>query len=305
MPPTPRPVCRRPWALGVLALMCPALAQAAPASQAGSKASAPAARHTLHPKAGSHGVATHVRRHAKSKSQGSVKGSVKGKGRPTHSHGARRQAPQLAPAPLPAPLPKPMVGATTGRPLPRFASLRADRVFLRRGPGERYPVDWVFHRRGLPVEIEREFGVWRLVEDPEGTKGWVHQVTLRGVRTAIVTGTHAHPTAPAGGAGQDSAPLPPHAHTDPVITGRLVPGSGEAPPPGAVGLMSGPGADGPTPAQGPARLVRAWLMPGTVVAVRACPAYSSWCQVAVKGYEGWLKRSLLWGVQPGEVIQPD
>ena len=76
----------------------------------------------------------------------------------------------------------------TGLPLPRFATLRSDEVNLRTGPGTRYPIDWVYHRRDLPVEIEREFEVWRLVEDPQGAKGWVHQATLTGRRGMVVTG---------------------------------------------------------------------------------------------------------------------
>ena len=59
---------------------------------------------------------------------------------------------------------------------------------MRAGPGTRYPIDWVYKRRDLPVEIQREFEVWRLVKDPDGTKGWVHQATLTGRRSFIVTG---------------------------------------------------------------------------------------------------------------------
>ncbi len=79
-------------------------------------------------------------------------------------------------------------GSATGLPLPRFASLRSDDVNFRTGPGTRYPIDWVYKRRDLPVEIEREFEVWRLVRAPDGTKDWVHQATLTGRRDVIVTG---------------------------------------------------------------------------------------------------------------------
>jgi SH3-like domain-containing protein len=111
-----------------------------------------------------------------------------------------RTAEKPAPAPVvPAPAPTPQAaappppeeptkGQVTGLPLPRFASLRTDEVNLRRGPGTRYPIDWVYKRRDLPVEIEREFEVWRLVADPDGIKGWVHQATLTGRRSFIVTG---------------------------------------------------------------------------------------------------------------------
>jgi SH3-like domain-containing protein len=83
---------------------------------------------------------------------------------------------------------EPAKGSVTGLPLPRFAALRSDEVNLRAGPGTRYPIDWVYKRRDLPVEIEREFEVWRLVVDPEGMKGWMHQATLTGHRSCIVVG---------------------------------------------------------------------------------------------------------------------
>lgn len=74
----------------------------------------------------------------------------------------------------------------TGRPLPRFASLRADEVNMRTGPGLRYPIEWVYRRRNLPVEIVDEFETWRRVRDWEGTVGWVHQSMLHGLRTVRV-----------------------------------------------------------------------------------------------------------------------
>ena len=102
---------------------------------------------------------------------------------------ARAAAP---PAPAPAPQgekpAEPPKGTVTGLPVPRWASLRSDEVNLRSGPGTRYPVDWVYRRRGLPVEIEREFEVWRLIRDQDGVRGWVHQATLTGRRDFVVAG---------------------------------------------------------------------------------------------------------------------
>ncbi len=74
----------------------------------------------------------------------------------------------------------------TGLPLPRFVSLRAAEVNLRIGPGVRYPIDWVYHRRGLPVEVIDEFETWRRIRDHEGTMGWVHQSMLEGRRSVLV-----------------------------------------------------------------------------------------------------------------------
>jgi SH3-like domain-containing protein len=98
-------------------------------------------------------------------------------------------APPAAAEAKPAAPAGPPKGTATGLPLPRFAALRSDEVNLRSGPGTRYPIQWVYKRRDLPVEIEREFEVWRLIEDPEGVKGWVHQATLTGRRSFLVTGS--------------------------------------------------------------------------------------------------------------------
>jgi SH3-like domain-containing protein len=102
----------------------------------------------------------------------------------THPAAPAPQPPPPQPAPV-APA-EPAKGSNTGLPLPRFASLKTDEVNLRSGPGLRYPIEWVYKRRELPVEIQREFEVWRLVSDEDGVKGWVHQATLVGRRTFIV-----------------------------------------------------------------------------------------------------------------------
>jgi len=77
----------------------------------------------------------------------------------------------------------------TGLPLPRFVSLRAGEVNLRTGPGIQYPVDWVYLRQNLPMEIIAEYGTWRKVRDWQGTQGWIHQSMLNGKRKFIVIGS--------------------------------------------------------------------------------------------------------------------
>ena len=57
---------------------------------------------------------------------------------------------------------------------------------MRTGPGIRYPVDWVFVYRYMPVEIIAEFDTWRKIRDWEGTVGWVHQSMLSGRRSVII-----------------------------------------------------------------------------------------------------------------------
>ena len=77
--------------------------------------------------------------------------------------------------------------AGSGLPVPRFVSLKADRVHSRQGPGTDHKVLWVYRRAGLPVEVIREFEGWRQVRDSEGAEGWVLQSLVSGRRTALVT----------------------------------------------------------------------------------------------------------------------
>jgi SH3-like domain-containing protein len=74
----------------------------------------------------------------------------------------------------------------SGLPLPRFASLRADEANVRTGPGTRYPIDWVFRRKGMPVEIVAEYENYRKIRDWQGASGWVHQSLLTGKRSFII-----------------------------------------------------------------------------------------------------------------------
>ncbi|WP_408887904.1 SH3 domain-containing protein [Novacetimonas maltaceti] len=185
-------------------------------------------------------------------------------------------------------------GSVTGLPLPRFAAFRADEVNLRAGPGQRYPIDWVYHRRGLPVKIEREFDVWRLVEDADGQKGWVHQATLVGTRTFVIPGQ------PVQGDAQQAG-QPSEKETDVIgradsrIVGHVADAAQAAAVPG--GIMLRAKAD-------PASSIVAVLKPGVVGTLRQCPAGSGWCEVTVKQYSGWLERQALWGLLPQEVIAP-
>jgi len=73
----------------------------------------------------------------------------------------------------------------SGLPLPRFVSLKSGRVNLRIGPGVNYPVDWLYLKSGLPMEIIQEYDNWRRVRDADGSEGWINQSLLSGRRTAI------------------------------------------------------------------------------------------------------------------------
>jgi SH3-like domain-containing protein len=79
------------------------------------------------------------------------------------------------------------VGSASGLPLPRFVSLKADKVNMHIGPAKTYEVKWLYQRAGLPVEVTAEFENWRRIRDADGAEGWVYHSLLSGRRTGLVT----------------------------------------------------------------------------------------------------------------------
>ena len=75
--------------------------------------------------------------------------------------------------------------AFSGKPVPRYASLRHDVVNGRSGPSTDYPVKWTYERAGLPVVIIRESQDWRKIRDPMGDEVWVNKSQLAAERTVI------------------------------------------------------------------------------------------------------------------------
>lgn len=71
---------------------------------------------------------------------------------------------------------------------PYWASIRAEEANMRVGPGENFPISWVYHRSGLPVKVLRIMQGWRRVEEPDGTRGWISASLLTRNRTAIIIG---------------------------------------------------------------------------------------------------------------------
>ena len=80
-------------------------------------------------------------------------------------------------------------GSVSGLPVPRFVSLKSDRVNVRSGPNKDQEVRWVYTRAGMPVEITAEFENWRRIRDWEGAEGWVYHSLLAGKRSAVVVPT--------------------------------------------------------------------------------------------------------------------
>jgi len=78
-------------------------------------------------------------------------------------------------------------GSVSGLPVPRFVSLKSDKVNVRAGPAREQDVAWVYSRAALPVEVTAEFENWRKIRDWEGAEGWVYHSLLSGRRTALVS----------------------------------------------------------------------------------------------------------------------
>jgi SH3-like domain-containing protein len=69
---------------------------------------------------------------------------------------------------------------------PYWASIASGEAMMRTGPGKNYPGTWLYKRRDLPVRVVKTYPNWRLIEDPDGTRGWMLVTLLSDRRTAIV-----------------------------------------------------------------------------------------------------------------------
>jgi len=76
----------------------------------------------------------------------------------------------------------------SGMPVPRYVSLKFDKVNARAGPGDDHKLLWVYRARGLPLQVIAETLEWRRVCDPEGATAWVHKRVTDGRRTTMNTG---------------------------------------------------------------------------------------------------------------------
>lgn len=72
------------------------------------------------------------------------------------------------------------------RSLPRFVSLRADKVYARSGPGVKYPIEWVYSQKSAPLEVISEYGDWRRVKDWQNSESWIKSQMLNSKRFAKV-----------------------------------------------------------------------------------------------------------------------
>src|SRR5687768_16660668 len=69
---------------------------------------------------------------------------------------------------------------------PYWASIASGEAMMRTGPGRNYPGVWLYKRRDLPIRVLKIYPNWRLIEDPDGARGWMLVTLLSDRRTAIV-----------------------------------------------------------------------------------------------------------------------
>ena len=94
---------------------------------------------------------------------------------------------------------------------PRYASLKKSEVNVRSGPGNQYPILWVYQRAGYPVLLLARYDNYLKIRDVEGEEGWVYVGMVAKQRTALVQG---------------KAPVPLYRKADPAspMVARLAPG---------------------------------------------------------------------------------
>lgn len=73
----------------------------------------------------------------------------------------------------------------SGLPVPRYVVLKFDAVNARSGPSDDHRLLWVYHTKGLPVQVVAETRDWRRICDPDGGLSWVHRRTTDGRRSVM------------------------------------------------------------------------------------------------------------------------
>lgn len=153
---------------------------------------------------------------------------------------------------------------------PSFKSLKYKTVNMRVGPSRQHPIKWAYKRKGLPVEIIQQSGLWRQIRDPRGGEGWVKITQLTSQRVVIVKPWELNED----GSADNSSSM------------------------AAFAMMY------QSPDSG-AKLI-AKFQPGALANLNQCG--STWCQLSAKDdrgeqFSGYMKKADLWGVYPDEVFE--
>lgn len=68
----------------------------------------------------------------------------------------------------------------------RYVSIRSSSARMHVGPGLKYPVNWHYVKKDLPLEVLAEYEHWRKVRDIDGASGWIHKSLLSGKRVVWI-----------------------------------------------------------------------------------------------------------------------
>ncbi|WHQ47072.1 MAG: SH3 domain-containing protein [Candidatus Midichloria sp.] len=147
-------------------------------------------------------------------------------------------------------------------PTPRFVSIKSNKINLRSGPGNSYPIKFIYKFKNYPLEIIAEFEHWRLVKDNEGSQGWVHQSLLSGSRYVLIKDNKL-----------TEKELKFQTLKDQAIIFRL-----------------------PDETSHPVLMAEI----GVVAKVKKC--LGNWCQIELEKKRGWIKKINLWGIYEHELF---
>ena len=67
-----------------------------------------------------------------------------------------------------------------------YVSLRSDEVNLRNGPGNEYPIKYVYQLKDMPLKVIGEYDNWYKVKDKDNDEGWVNKNLTSKKRTMII-----------------------------------------------------------------------------------------------------------------------
>ena len=80
--------------------------------------------------------------------------------------------------------------AAQPKEFPRYASVKKGEVNVRSGPGNQYPILWVYQWTGYPVQLLTRYDNYFKIRDVEGEEGWVYIGMVSGRQTGLVGGKH-------------------------------------------------------------------------------------------------------------------
>lgn len=154
-------------------------------------------------------------------------------------------------------------GSVTGLPIPRFVSLKAAETNLRKGPGAKYPISYVYKRKGYPMQVIDEFENWRKLKDKDDAEGWVHENLITGARNVEIVNNKYY-----------------NAVLDyPKIANELI-------------LFRYPDEKSHA-------MLRAEI--GAIGALKSCN--QEWCKIRFADTSGWVRKINLWGVTTDELLK--